>query len=333
MGNDDEKVNGASAGEEGRPGDDSIASLVRLAGPRPPVPREVRARVHESVKKEWRSATARRRALRWGVPAALAATLALAVILTGRGPLAPAEAVASVAMVDGEAERSGALLVQDDPVYPGDRISIDGRGLALAFDNGLSLRLAGGTAVTVDASDEITLASGKVYADTGSSVRAGRTITVHTGVASITDDGTQFAVAYDAGTMTVAVREGSVDVAAPRASWTADAGEKLTLKPGAQAAFETLPPHDESWDWAAALAPEFDIDDRPVIDFLRWVSRETGRELVFASDGVRVAAMATRLNGSVSGLTPSEAIVAIRPTIPRFDIRVEEKRMLVDLSR
>lgn len=331
MANDENMGNGAAAGGTGRPGDDSIASLVRLAGPRPPIPRDVQARVHENVKREWRKSQARRRAVRWGIPAALAASLVIAVALTGRVPLAPPEPVATVAMVD--VGLGNVPLGPGDLIYPGDRISTGTRGMALAFANGLSLRLAERTTATVDALDVVTLAAGKVYADTGPSARRGRTITVHTGAGSATDYGTQFAVAYDTRTMTVAVREGSVDVAARRASYTADAGEKLTLRPGEEARIDELPPHADAWNWAAALAPAFDIDDRPVIDFLRWASRETGRELVFANDSARLAAMAERLRGSVSGLTPAEALEAVRPTIPSFDIRIEERRILVNLAQ
>lgn len=205
--------------------------------------------------------------------------------------------------------------------------------MALSFGNGLSLRLAEGTTATVDAIDEVTLAAGKVYADTGAPIRRGRTLTVHTGAGSATDYGTQFAVVYDARTMTVAVREGRVDVAARRASYTADAGEKLIFRPGEAVRIDELPPHADAWDWAAALAPAFDIHDRPVIDFLKWFSRETGKELVFTTNGTRLAAMAEKLRGSVSGLTPGEALEAVRPTIPSFEIHIEERRILVSLSQ
>lgn len=93
-----------------------------------------------------------------------------------------------------------------------------------------------------------------------------------------------------------------------------------------------MPPHDPSWDWAAALAPPFDIDRQPLIDFLQWAARETGRELVFTSDAARVAAMVNRLSGTVEGLTPSEAIDAVRPTIPSFSLRADDRRLVVSLS-
>lgn len=329
---DEHSTNGAAAGN-GSPNGDSIARLVRLAGPRPAIPADVQDRVHASVRKEWRHTVTRRRALRWTVPAALAASMVLAVVLGGKLPLIDGAPVATVAVADVEAGLQGNPLSAGDRVYAGDSIVTGGRGIALAFDNGLSLRLAAGTTTRVDAIDEVTLVEGRIYADTGPSSRSDRAIAVHTEVGSAFDRGTQFAVAYESDAMAVAVREGSVDVSARAASYTADAGQKLTLEPGREAVIETMPPHDRYWDWATALAPAFDIDDRPVAEFLNWAARETGRELVFASDSARLAAMATRLSGSVSGLTPEEAIEAVQPTVPRFDIRIEGRRIIVSLSR
>jgi ferric-dicitrate binding protein FerR (iron transport regulator) len=254
----------------------------------------------------------------------------LAVVLGGRVPLMDRAPVATVAITAGAGVQPG--LRPGDPVYPGDTITTSDGGLSLTFGNGLSLRLAAHTSATVLAMDEVTLAAGTVYADTGQPDRADRTITVHTDVGSAIDYGTQFAVGYDGSAMSVAVREGSVRIDARPEAYTAEAGEKVTIREDAEARYTTLPPHDREWQWAAALAPSFDIDQRPLIDFLRWVARETGRELVFATDSVRLAAMATRLRGSVAGLTPSQAIEAVQPTIPRFGFRVEDQRVIVSLQ-
>jgi ferric-dicitrate binding protein FerR (iron transport regulator) len=331
MVDDERSVNDASGGG-GPPGDDSIARLMRLAGPRPSVPQDVRVRVHASARKEWRKTVTRRRALRWAVPVALAATVVLAV-LGDRLPPGSGAPVATVAMADGKASAAGAPLAPGDPVYVGDSITTGADGVALTFENGLSLRLDARTTATVEGFDEVSVMAGRVYADTGTSVRDDRVIAVHTSVGSATDHGTQFAVGYGDGAMTVAVREGSVDVSARRASYTADAGQRLTLEPGHEVVVDEVPPFDDSWAWAASLAPAFDIHNRPVFDFLRWVARETGRELVFADDSVRLAAMASKLRGSISGFTPSEAVEPVLSTT-RFHVRVDDReRMIVTMEQ
>jgi ferric-dicitrate binding protein FerR (iron transport regulator) len=327
----DERSAGGKASGGGPPADDSIARLLRLAGPRPPVPPDVRDRVHRAVREEWRREVRRQRARRWGfriVPAALAASVLVAVILGGRVPFGEDAPVATVSLVSG----GTGTLAPGDAVHRGDSLATGNGGVALTFGNGLSLRLAADTTAIVEEADEVTLVAGRLYADTGPATGADRSLTVHTELGSARDRGTQFAVGYAAGAMTVAVREGSVAVDAHDTSYSAEAGEKLTLEPDAEPRYEELPPHDPAWDWAAALAPPFDIERRPLIEFLQWAARETGRELVFASDAARVAAMVNRLSGTVEGLTPAEAIEAVRPTIPSFVLGMDDRRLVVSLS-
>lgn len=323
---DDNSTNRKRGGDA--PREDSIARLISLAGPRPVIPEDVQARVHDAVRAEWRQSAAQPRVRRWVLPFAMAASLALAAILVGRFPGSDVEPVATIALAQGLTQESGPPLASGDPVFAGDTLTTSARGAALAFPNGLSLRLAGHTTATLDAADEISIVAGTLYADTGFLQREERLLTVHTPLGSASDRGTQFAVRYQDGAMSVAVRKGSVDVAARRASWTAEAGQRLTLQQGGAAEFDEIAPHDPFWDWAASLAPLFDIDNRSVFDFLSWAARETGRELVFASDSVRLAAMGSTLSGSISGLTPSEAIDAVLPTTG-FEVRMDGQEMIV----
>ncbi len=323
---DDEHAGDRPAGQDEH---DSIAWLMRLAGPRPAVPADVRARVHAAVRSEWRGVRARRRALRWSAAAALAASIVLAVVLDGRLLLNDDGPVARIAVASASANG----FAVGDAVHAGDSITTGDRGMALDFDGGLSLRLAASTTATIDAADEVSLVRGRLYVDTGSSIaRTERAIVVRTEAGSATDHGTQFAVGYVDGAMTVAVREGRVDISARQASYTTKAGERLVLAPGEPPAYQAVAPQDDSWDWAVALAPEFDSNNRPVIEFLEWAARETGRKVVFRSDAARVAAMTIRLRGPLSGFTPAEAIAAVGPTVPSLDLEVETERLVVGLS-
>jgi hypothetical protein len=310
------------------PRDDSIAKLMRLAGPRPSIPADVQKRVHDRVRNEWQRSVRRSRTVRWGVPVALAASMVIAVVLNSQPPQVTVAPIATVVRIEGAAGPADKLS-PGAAVFPGDAVATGvGQGVALAVRNGLSLRLAPETSATFDSLDEITLASGQLYADTGPSIYSDRRITVHTKLGSATDIGTQFAVAYLDGEMSVAVREGRVDVANYRGSYTAQAGEKLTLQPDDDVAFEPISPSDGSWNWAEALAPAFDIHNRSLLDFLKWAARETGKELVFENDEVRSAAMGTRLRGSVADLTPVEAIDSVLPTT-RFKYRMNEHEIVI----
>src|SRR3989442_11673004 len=62
--------------------DDPIARLIRLAGPRPPVPEERMARVRDNVHARWREAAIRDRRR---VVVLVGAPLAAAIVVTGAG--------------------------------------------------------------------------------------------------------------------------------------------------------------------------------------------------------------------------------------------------------
>jgi hypothetical protein len=102
----------------------------------------------------------------------------------------------------------------------------------------------------------------------------------------------------------------------------------LTLKANDDVVFDKVTPYDDAWDWTETLAPTFEIENRPLADFLKWAARETGRELVFENDDTRLAAMSTRLHGSVSGFTPSEAVASVLPTTS-FEYSIDERRILI----
>ena len=90
-----------------------------------------------------------------------------------------------------------------------------------------------------------------------------------------------------------------------------------------------LAPHSTYWSWAAELAPTFDIENKSLMDFLDWASREAGMELVFASDELRMAAMRTELHGSVEGFAPIEAIESVLATTA-FTYRIEQGKVVIE---
>ncbi|HWM27168.1 MAG TPA: STN domain-containing protein, partial [Woeseiaceae bacterium] len=102
--------------------------------------------------------------------------------------------------------------------------------------------------------------------------------------------------------------------------------------PNDDVVFDKLAPYDSSWKWAEGLAPAFDIENRTLLDFLKWASRETGRELVFEDDITRMYAMGTRLHGSVSNFTPSEALESVLPTT-RFKYRLNARQIIISAAQ
>ncbi|HEY5810959.1 MAG TPA: hypothetical protein VIT67_23510, partial [Povalibacter sp.] len=68
--------------------------------------------------------------------------------------------------------------------------------------------------------------------------------------------------------------------------------------------------------WATNIAPVFDIERQPLSEFLEWVARETGKQLVYATPEVRARAEQLILRGSVSNLPPEQAFAAVLATTP-----------------
>jgi len=334
-------------GEEPDRDEETMARLLRLAGPRSPVPPDIEKRVYERVHGEWLTSTrppeskrvynkvhrdwARRRAARrWVVPFAMAASVLLAVAVMLRPAPEPARiAVGSVAKILGQSTASG-LPAVGGKIYAGDRLATGaGEGLSIALINAGSLRIDEETVLVVDADNRFRLDSGRLYADTGDFVYPEHELVIDTRLGEVTDVGTQFAVAITGDGLDVAVREGRVDVHRDQGEITAVAGEYLKVRQDGAADIESINAHDPYWEWAQTLAPAFDIEDASLLEFLRWAARETGRELVFENSELRMAAMRVDLHGTVADFEPLDAVQSVLAGT-RFRFRMEPQRIVIE---
>ena len=330
--------------------DETMQRLLRLAGPRAPVPEDIEARVYarvhrewqassqppdgarvyQHVRREWKKDTTRRRYRRWVLPAALAASLVLAVTMVLQPPpSAPQRVVIGTVAKTVAGGAGGILPAAGQPVRAGDVLATGpGQRLSIVINNVESLRLDENTTLAVVAKDEFRLDAGQVYADTGDFMYRDRGLVIDTAMGSVTDVGTQFAVQLGAERLDVAVREGRVDVSSGADEFVAVAGERLRLEQD-EATVDTIESHDPFWDWTAALAPAFEIENKSLLDFLRWAARETGRELEFADNELRMSAMRTDLHGSVADFEPLEAVESVLATT-RFRYRILADRIIIE---
>lgn len=319
-----------NSGDEKSRDEDSVAKLMSLAGPRAAIPADVQARVYANVREEWLAGTAVKRTARWAIPLAIAASAVLAVTLVIQPAETPLVRVGTVARLDPGSQAAGAHLAPGDGVHAGDTLATsDGQGMSVLLRGGASLRLDEDTVLQVDGQDDFTLIQGRIYADSGQSVYRDGTLNIDTPYGSVTDIGTQFSVAFDDTELAVAVREGRVDVAARLDTYVALAGNRMVLSKSGDVATIPVAANDDSWNWAVDLAPAYDIDNKTLLDFLKWVARETGRELVFADDDLRLAAMGTVLHGSVSDFTPIEATASVLATTT-FRYRMDSTRLVIE---
>ena len=94
----------------------------------------------------------------------------------------------------------------------------------------------------------------------------------------------------------------------------ARAGEQLTIGSTGALTRAAVDRQDPGWNWITDVTPPYAIEDRRLAEFLAWVCRETGRDLVFASPQVEAEAREIILRGSVAGLSPDAALAAVMAT-------------------
>lgn len=328
----------------------TVARLLEIAGPGQRIPDGVEARVYDRVHAEWKKNTRRPdtarvytnvrrewekgplglRRRRWALPLALAASAVLAIAMVWQSPPPSVTdvPVGSVVRVVGPGGVS-ALPEIGQALHAGDRLTTgSGEGIGLMLTNAESLRVDEHTELYIESGNRFRLERGRLYADTGDSVYRQRDLVIDTAGGAVTDVGTQFSVDVDGRDLDVAVREGRVDVSGDSGMHVAVAGERLRVTGNGEAEYESVQPHDAFWNWTTALAPAFDIENHSLLEFLRWASRETGRELVFADQELRMAAMRTDPHGSVSGFEPLEAVESVLTTT-RFEYRIEARRIVI----
>jgi len=330
--------------------DESLASLMKLAGERAEIPLSVESRVYHRVQEEWKKSAVkpnadkvyeevhktwrrdalRGRILRWLLPAGVAATAVIAMVMVLQPEQATVQIAASISRVVGSGQFTSEYPA-GAAVHVGQVISTaPGEGVSLLLARNESLRVDENTQLRVDAADQFTLLGGRVYADTGQFVYRDGGLKIDTQFGLVTDVGTQFSVMATDQSLDVAVREGRVDVQNDTESYAARMGERLILIQGEAATVAELDTHDASWDWIVELTPDFDMTNKSLLDFLKWAARETGRDLQFESDESRMFAMRTDVHGSVEGLTPDEALEAILATTT-VRYQIADDRILIEL--
>lgn len=306
--------------------EDEVVSLVRTAGARPNPSAERTADARAFFDAAWRAELRQRRVRSVWLQAAavLAGVAALAVAVRLGAPRPPAvartplDASVVVARLDaGLVECEGASgwrsLGAGEPLSAGGRVRTGASGAGFRVEDGRSVRLAARSGLAWDAPERLTLESGAVYVDSGRSEGAGSAFEVSTPWGAVRETGTQFEVRLEATGLRVRVREGRVSVVAEAPAIQVARGTELRTGAGG-ATQRAIPVHGADWSWTLELAPTFDLDGRPSHELLAWAAREAGWELRYADAESRRRAEAAELRGSIRGLRPDEALVAVLPS-------------------
>jgi ferric-dicitrate binding protein FerR (iron transport regulator) len=287
---------------------------------------EALARMRGAVGQEWqnsvdvdrRSRLARRRRKRW-VAIAAAAGLAAVTIAWLVGSLASPVVFGSIARLNGPDSDVRFMIVRHhtprvgEALRTGETLTTHGPAL-VSLAAGGTLRVAAASVIEIRSGTEIRLTQGMIYVDKAPTPRRSDHLRVATAVGTLEHLGTQFEVLGSQQSVRVRVREGKVRLHGASAEVVAGAGTELLATPGGEVSRRPVATYGPDWQWVAALAPDFVIEDQSLLSFLEWVSRELGRHLEFATPKVRDIATRTILHGTVQGREPLEALADVLAT-------------------
>lgn len=313
---------------------DDVATLVRIAGPRPAVPAERSERVRAAARLSWQQAVqrhSRSRRVRTFVILATAASVALLITvgtLRFRSGAPAAEAAIRVESLHGTVWVNARPLAAGEGVAMGSELSTGEAGLvAIRLPSGHSVRLAGATRLRLVGPAALALDRGTVYVDSGE--RRDVSLTLHTPVGDVEEIGTQFELRFDAESLRVRVREGSVLLHHEDQVHEIKLGTELVMDVQGKSTAREIPAHGPEWEWISGVTPMLDLEGRSARAFLDWVARERGFRLRFSDEALTRAADEIVLGGSIEGLTLDEALEAVLPTC-RMVHRVEDGDLVIE---
>lgn len=326
-------------------GGEDVADRALREGLRAPgLSAEALQRIRAATEQEWRAAhpaePARAPARRWVAFAAAASVAALAGVLgwqTFMTETAGGAVVGQLTRADapGIAEsrllRDDAVLSTGASLHVGQKLDVRGDSL-IQLAGGGNLRVARASAFEVLAANSVKLQRGELYVDIPPGSRGSDRFMVLTPAGEFRHVGTQFALAIVNGATRLRVREGSVVWRAADGDSTVNAGTEVIIERNRTVTQRPIATAGRDWAWAESMAPDFDIENRPLQDFLTWFARETGRKLEIADDAARAQAAGILMHGDVRGLTATEALSAVmasttlRFELPEGVIRVSSAR-------
>jgi len=314
--------------EGGSPmGEKWVRDLIVDAGERPELPQEDLETIREAARAQWLELVrrhnldvGRRRSRLWALAASLLLVVATAWWWSSARVPSGAGRSAVVATIERMEDDGIEGFTVGTEIRLGDtietRVGKDGgaQRLALRLEDGTSMRIDTLSVLVFTHEHEVELRQGGIYLDTGTDPAAVAPLTVVTELGAIRHVGTQYEVRlldYDEA-VRIRVREGEVSLESSSGSYSIVAGEQIELKDDGRSEETSISTYGSDWDWVGEVAPGIEIDDMPILDYLKWLSRESGRRIVFESDVVERYALEHTINMSIEGLTPMESLDDVR---------------------
>ena len=329
-----------------------LERLLGQSGRGPTASPDAKARVYAAVHEAWRKEIqietgsvhrldlrSHRQISRW-MPLALAAGLGL-FALTAYWPQSPEFKIgapfASITRTEGNADilRNGQLLSLDadlsnsaQALRVGDLLTTrPNSGVALMLEGGETLRIAATTELRVTQLDRVHIVNGTAYFDSNA-VPAGAPLSIETAFGSVRHTGTQYQATVANSTLTIQVREGAIAFTDETRNFSASSGEAIRITRTGAPNRSTISSVDPAWQWATQLASVPEGGDRPLLEVLNWIARETGMTVQFSDSETERRAQNVVVSGLV-GLTPEQALEALSAATAFVYLAAGDGRLLV----
>lgn len=307
----------SGAGAPSDPIDRNLTDALRTT----PLTPEALARIHAAVRQEWRTLhpapgdSGSRRKL-WMALAAGLCAIALILAWIKQPPSTPLLFGSASRIDQGPSllRSTGApshSLLPGDSVRTGDEITVQGLAL-ISLREGSNLRLAAGTVIEVLGPNDVELSRGMIYVDHPPQAAALSPLRLHTRAGIIEHVGSAYEVFSSGQVVRVRVREGQIRLVG--LDTLVAAGTEIVVNSGGVISRGSVALNGEPWRWVASVAPAYEIEGRPLLEFLQFESRELGYELVFADEHARQVAERTILHGNVRGREPLDAVNSVLAT-------------------
>lgn len=306
---------------------DSLAEIIRAAGPRSAPPPKHYDQVFAATRAAWQRKISSRRRRRWLALAASVAGLVFTGALVQLQLQTDPILAASVAITQGDVE----FRIVDSGSWKkagGELILSPGTHVRTASESRAALMLADGGSLRLDIETEIVvglehyeLVAGTVYFDSDGRAPA-KPLAIATNLGTIRDIGTQFEISSSDARLRVRVRSGRIEITdSPFAIEIAgDAGSEIELSANGNFRQQSFAADDPEWRWAESLA--LPPTSASIFSYLTWIARETGKRLEFQSRYVELSARNVRLAGDPVGQSPMDIARLIEDTSDfRFDFK------------
>jgi hypothetical protein len=317
----------------GNGGEDAADRALRTGLRAPALSADAMQRIRAAAEQEWRAnhpaQPVRAPSRRW-LSLAAAASVAILAGVAGWNVFMSNPAGGAVAgqlarfdapgVFESRFLRPDVVLDRGSPLHAGQTLDVRGDSL-ITLAGGGNLRVARASAFEVVAANAVKLDRGELYVDIPPGSRGSDRFMVVTPAGEFRHVGTQFAVAIVGSAVRLRVREGSVLWHAAEGDSTVNAGTEVVIERNRTVTQRPITTAGREWAWAETMAPDFEIENRPLQEFLEWFSRETGRKLVLADDAARKQAASILMHGNVRGMTATEALSAVMAsTTLRFEL-------------